>query len=217
MRSLVQSKLLWGFFCGVGLSSALIVPVLNAHARAAGAVEQAYRSEASQKADQILQKLREIDLLNRLAPLLLTKEQLQKLLDAIELARGNVKRTEAFEVKTLGDLEPKIDVVLNKAMETCDPPGYSATREFSKVIVGLYDTRDLVVKSNEAIVYDALWPMLDKGQKKALAGTINVKEIDPKLKVEDMKDEDIVRYCIRDTILDPLAYPILVKMLKLKS
>jgi hypothetical protein len=166
------------------------------------------------KSDEILSKLRQIDILNRLVPLLLTKAQLNKLLPVIEQARDKVRKTEETEYKVLVGMDADVTAVLDKAMANLDAPGFQVIKPFAATIRALADTRAAIVKDNEDAVYEALWSELDKGQKKAIAGTISPKEIDPKVKIEDVKDEELVRFLIRDTLLDPLAYPILVKLLK---
>jgi hypothetical protein len=207
----MQWKSFGSFVVGGLVSVALVVPIMSAQAGKGGQVTPA---EQGAKSDEIIGKLRQLDFLNRLVPLLLTRAQLEKVLAAVEKARLNVKKTEENEYHVLLAMEPKVTALLTKCMDDASAPGKPALIDFTKSLLVLSETRQIVAKDNEDLVYDAIWPELDKGQKKAMAGSINMRDYDPKLKVEDIKDEDVVKFFIRDTFLNPLAYPIMVKLLK---
>src|SRR5687768_15127692 len=70
----------------------------------------------------ILQKMRQCDLLNHLIPLVMTKEQIRKLLPSIEKARRDVKAQEDEEAKLLAERSAKIDQVVKDGIEKGDVP-----------------------------------------------------------------------------------------------
>ena len=67
---------------------------------------------------------------------------------------------------------------------------------------------------NENTVYDKIVLNLNAGQKKAMANDLDPASITPGIKVESMSDEAKIRFYIRNILLDPLCYDLLVKLLR---
>lgn len=189
-----------------GLWVLMLAMVCSAFAQTAADQEQARR------ADEILGKMRTMELTNQILPLLLTMEQLRELLPPIEKARQAVKAAKAEEFSVLKMYEGKLDTAIKNATEKGQIPGREMLLEMNRVLTALGMKRRAIADENIATVLAAAQKLLNAGQLKAAANSLDPKLFDPTLKVEEMKEIDKVRFFVGEVMLDPLAYDILVKL-----
>lgn len=194
------------FLMGVVLCALAISPMASA---------QATKQEASAKrADEILNKLHELDLLNQLLPVLMTKEQMRKILPSVEKAREMVRATEKGEAEQLEKLAAKIDPVITEAYEKKKVPSIDILTEYAKTFAKLRVVRRSVVEANTTNVLEVVQKTLDKGQLAAARNALEPKYIDPSLDKEKMSDDEKLRFWVKVILLDPQAYTILTKLSK---
>lgn len=169
-------------------------------------------SEKSKKSEEIVNKVRQLDLMNHILPILFTKDQLNQILPAIEKGRQNVKLTEDAEYSQLMSMDPQISEALDKALNQGLVPGKELIRGFSAKFNGMDAARKYISQQNTDLVYAVVKTSTNDGQRKAMANEIVPDLIDHSLKSEKMTDEEKIKFYIGDILLDPLAYDLLVKL-----
>lgn len=161
----------------------------------------------------VLEKLRQIDLLNHLLPLVMTKEQIRKLLPVIEKCRRDVKIQQDEEAKMLAQKAAAVDKAVKDGVEKGDVPDKQFIRDLNAMIVFFTMKRRAIASDNTDMVYEVMKTTLNAGQLKAAGNSLNLKVFgDIGMKPEEMKDEDRIKFFISEVVLDPLAYDILVRM-----
>lgn len=169
-------------------------------------------SPAQQKADQVLLKARKVDLLNQILPVLMTKDQIGKLLPVIEKARAAVKAVEEKERGELGALEPKLDAAIKEALDKNLVPSRDVLNNAYATFQMMQLRRQSIVNQN----VDALLKVIDEswnaGQRKAAAQALRPEAFDPTLDSSKMTDEQKLRFYVRVILLDPYAYDLLIKL-----
>jgi hypothetical protein len=178
---------------------------------ASGIFAQSPEAEGD-RSGKILDNIRDLDLLNKILPIIWTKAELKVVLPEIERVRTKVRETHHEEYKALIALDPKVTEAIDKAMKDGVMPGRQLLNELEANLEKMEVARTAIGKANENAIYDAMNPVLNAGQKKAMANALDPGTINPALKAEKMTDEDKIRFYIRNILLDPLAYDLLVKL-----
>ncbi|MBS1724405.1 MAG: hypothetical protein JSS66_15795 [Armatimonadetes bacterium] len=182
----------------------LLFPVLAAAASIARADDDATR---------ILSKVRQLDLLNQMLPVLMTPEQIQHILPALEKARAADAANQKSELEQMKKIEAKVDAAIKEAKDKKLVPSRDLVEEVIKMVGGFQKQRaNMILQQSEPVVR-VVMATLDAGQVKAAANAIPVRD-DPDNKLtEEMK---LGRW-VRAVLMDPLAYDLLVEMSKGKS
>lgn len=183
-----------------------VVLAISGAALAQPAAEKAKQSAAT------LDKMRQIDLLNHVLPLVMTKEQIRKLLPVIEKARRDVRTQEDLEAKILAQYSAKVDKAVQDGIEKGDVPDKELLRELNAVIRTFTMQRAAIASDNTDMVLEVVKTTLNAGQMKAAGNSLDFKLYNPSIKTEEIKDEDRLKLYIREILLDPLAYDLLVKL-----
>jgi hypothetical protein len=173
---------------------------------------QTIDDQKAKRSDEVIVKVRQLDLLNHILPVIMTKEQLRTILPAIEKARGNVRTIQRMEADDLIKFEAKVDAALGKAYETGQVPTRDLLGELQKLMHALGVRRSIAVGENMEAVMKVVEQTLDPGQKKAAANSMDPGEIEPGRKVEEMTEEQKLRFWVQYVLLDPIAYEVLVKL-----
>lgn len=169
-------------------------------------------AEKAAASDKVVDHIRELDLLNHILPILWTKEQLNAILPALEKVRQTVNVAHDNEYHKLLSLDPKLTAAIDKALNEAQVPGRDLLKTVNDQLTILQTTRAVLGKKNEGEVYEVIVAKLNPGQKKAMANDLDPASINPSLSVEKMSDEDKIHFYIRNVLLDPLAYDLLVKL-----
>lgn len=169
---------------------------------------------AADRSSEVLKKMRQVDLLNQILPLLLTKDQINKLLPAIERARQNVRDIERLEAQDLAKLDARLTEVVQAGLEKQVLPDREFLVELNKLVRAFAIRRQVAVGENVTTVLEAFDANLNAGQKKAAANSLNPKLFDPKVNLDTMTDEQKIRFFIQEILLDPLAYDVLKELAK---
>ncbi|HZH97655.1 MAG TPA: hypothetical protein VEX38_01675 [Fimbriimonadaceae bacterium] len=169
-------------------------------------------AEQARRSEEIVSKAAKLDILNQVLPVLMTKEQLRKILPSIERARQLVREAEKEEYKALLKLEGKLDTALKEAHEKGQVPNRALLNEVFQTYNGLSNKRRLVADVNTGDVLKVFLATVNEGQKKAAANALDPRQFDRGIKVDEMKDEDKLKLFVREILLHPLAYDVLVKL-----
>jgi hypothetical protein len=172
------------------------------------------REEEGARSTKILDEIRDVDLLNKILPIIWTKAQINAVLPSIEKVRTKVIQTHHEEYKVLVELDAQVAAAVDKAINDGEPPGKKLMNELEARLEQMQVARLAIGRNNENLVYDAMMPVLNSGQKKAMANALDPHLMNPELITEKMSDEDKIRFFIRNILLDPLAYDIMVKLSK---
>ncbi len=186
--------------------------VLSVVLAIAGAAFAQPTSEKAKQSTATLEKMRQIDLLNHLLPLVMTKEQIRKILPIIEKARRDVRTQEDLEAKILGQYAAKVNKAVQDGIEKGDVPDKELLRELNAVIRTFTMQRAAIASDNTKMVLEIVKTTLNAGQMKAAGNSLDFKLYNPNIKPEEIKDEDRLNLFIQEILLDPLAYDLLVKM-----
>lgn len=167
---------------------------------------------AAREAEAILRKGRQLDLLNEILPVLMTKEQLKKILPSVEKARLAVRKVEAEELITLRVLEKQFDTMMKAAIEKGQVPSQEEMQSIALKYREMNFRRLEVSSENAEMVEKALRANLNAGQLKAAQNALSPARFDPALDPTKMTDEQKLRFWVRMVLLDPLSYDLLVKL-----
>lgn len=177
------------------------------------ALNGAVFAQGNTQSAAVLEKMRQIDLLNHLIPLVMTKDQIRKLLPVIEKARRDVKIQQDEEAKMLAQKAAAVDKAVKDGVDKGDVPDKQLIKELNAMIQFFTMKRRAIATDNVQMVFEVMKTAFNAGQLKAAGNSLNPKVFgDPGFKVEEMKDDDRLKFFIQEVMLDPLAYDILVKM-----
>ncbi len=157
-------------------------------------------------------KIRKLDLYNQILPVLLTKEQLEKLLPAIERARSKAKEIERKEAAELAALNKELDEAIAKARDQGQVPKLEMVQKVEQLLWSIAIRRNATVNENTNAVVAVLEAELNEGQKRAAANSLRPKAFDPNVREEELTTSDKLRLFTRVILLDSMAYDILVTL-----
>jgi hypothetical protein len=173
--------------------------------------------DQAKRSDEILKKMRQIDLLNQMLPLALSKDQINKLLPSIEKARQRVKDQQKEEFKLMTQYEGKIDAAVKAGIDKGDVPDIALLRELNAVMTTMELRRDAVASENADAVLSEMKKALNAGQLKVAANSLNPKLFDPSVKVDEMTQDQKILFFVRNIMLDPHSYDLMRQLLKRAS
>jgi hypothetical protein len=182
-----------------------------------GAFAQTTADEQGKRADEIIKKMRQIDLLTQMLPMALTKEQITKLLTPIEKARQRVKDEQKEEFKLLTKYESRINDAVKAGIDKGDVPDVAFLRELSALFLTMSMRRDAIANENAEAVLKEMKAVLNAGQLKVAANSLNPKLFDPGIKLEEMTQDQKILFFVREILLDQQSYDILRQLLKRAS
>jgi predicted house-cleaning noncanonical NTP pyrophosphatase (MazG superfamily) len=179
---------------------------------AGASVAQSTTPALTHRSDQILLKMRQVDLLMHILPLVLEPKQLRDLLPPIEKARAQERKIRAAEDAELAKLEAKLDAALKKAYETGEYPERALLSEIHKVTSTMSLRQQVELEAMIDSIYPVVMKTLNEGQRTTMAKSLDPKFFLPDVKSEEITEEDRIRLFIRHVLLSPPAYDILVKL-----
>lgn len=170
--------------------------------------------DRAKRSDEIMAKARKMDLLNQILPLLLTREQLDKILPAVEKARLTAKKTEIAEYEELLKLEPGLDKSLKEAYDHGKVPAQETLSSVAKTYRTLDLARGIIANQNIDLVQAVLEKELTVGQKKTLIGSLRPQLYDSSIDPAKLTDEKRMRFFIDYVLLDFHSYEVLMELQK---
>lgn len=175
------------------------------------------QNDRAKRSEEILIKMRQLDILNHLVPVLMSKDQINKLLIPVEKAREKVKQIQDMEASDLAKFESKINDAIDKGLNKDLVPSRPLMVELAKLMQAFAIRRDIARGENADLVLEVMKKELNEGQLKAAMNSHDLKAYDPRLDVAKLSDDDKLKFYIKDIILDPYAYDILIKLSKKAS
>jgi hypothetical protein len=169
--------------------------------------------DRAKRSEEIMRKMRQLDLLNHILPLVMSKDQITAILAPIEKARQNVKKIETMEADDLLKYEARINEMVEKGTLKNEVPSREFLRELNRLYSAFTVRRMVAAAENADLVLEVVKKKLNKGQIAAMANSLDPKVygLDPKTASED----DKLKNFIKDVLLDPTAYPILLQLQKI--
>lgn len=168
----------------------------------------------AKKSDEILVKARQLDLLNHLLPLVMTKDQLNKVLGVVEKCRAKVDRIRLDEANDLLKFEPKIEDALNRGVNKDLVPSKTLMVDLTKSFTMFSIRRGAASTENAEDVLAVMKKELNAGQLKAAANSHDLKVYDPSIDPSKLSEDDKLKFYIKDVILDPSCYDLLIRLTK---
>ena len=166
------------------------------------------------KADATLQRFDQIDVLGKLLPVLMTKEQIRALLPAIEKARAKELEIKLLDAAEIAKLEPDATKAVDGAIASGAYPTKELQLRIAKVTGALALRRQVAFGEMVDTVYDACVKTLDAGQLKVMANTLKPESYDPRFKEATMSEADKQKFFVRIVLLNGTAYDLLLRMAK---
>ena len=164
------------------------------------------------RATEIGKKIRQLDLLNQILPVLMTKDQLKLMIPVIAKARNEERELSAKEFKMMAEKEAKVTAAIKEAKEKKLVPSRELVGELGQMYLAFSIGRQILVQSQVENVRLAMEKHLNKGQIKAAANALNPKIFDPKADMDAITEAQKLSLWIRNILLDPLAYELLVDL-----
>lgn len=165
----------------------------------------------NQKATDIQAKIRQIDLMNNILPVLFRKDQLQQILPLIERARQAEANLLKQEEKILRDLEPTLDSAIKEGTEKQVVAKPELITKILNTFKGMQLARQVLSEEHVEKTLKLCEQILDEGQKKAA-----INALDPGFyKGKDAKsfsDRDKLKFFVGGILMDPLSYDLLLKL-----
>lgn len=190
----------------------VVMAVLMVIVAAAAVAQPLSPEQQAKRSDEILKKMRQMELANQILPLVMTKDQLRQVLPPIEKARRNVRDLQTEEFETMRKFEERLDTAIKNATDKGQLPGQTLLVEMNRLLLAFSLKRQAVASENVTLVLDVLNKTLNAGQLKAAANSLDMRLFDPSVKAEELTETAKVRFYVGQVLLDPLSYDLLVKM-----
>ncbi len=165
------------------------------------------------EATKITDKIHRLDVLNQILPVLMTKDQIKKLIVEIEKVRQTFKDNEKKELEALQKVEARVAAEVKRCTEKGDIPDEKLMAELGNLRSTFIANRGKMSVVNTANIYLAMKETLNEGQMKAAGNSIDPRYFgvaDP----EKVSQEDKLRLWIQNVLLDAVTYDVLVELSK---
>lgn len=161
---------------------------------------------------EIQKKVRKVDLLNQILPVLLTSDQIKKILPVIEKARQEESKLVRQEESLLRGLETEIDKAIQEGLEKKLVPSTELISSIFKTYNAIAVSRSVLVEQQGQAILDVVKETLNEGQLKAARNALDPRIFSPGVDPEKVTDEEKLRFWATGILLDPLAYDLLITL-----
>lgn len=176
---------------------------------------QIISTDKGKASDEIIMKIHKVELLNQILPLFLTKTQINdKILPAIEKARGKWRDLLAQEDDVLSKIGPQVDETITNAIDKSQYPSRDLLLDIQAKTKSMSLKRTVLTIQLVDDITGVLKDTLDKGQMKALIGSFDARFIDPKTKPEEMSEDTKRSFFVQNVFMDPACREILIDIAK---
>lgn len=190
------------------ITAALALMMFGSTMAAAPVVQRKENVDAT----RINLKIRRLQLIDQLLPVLMTPAQLKAILPAVEKARQQEVDLEARELKELKLIEADLDKELKAAIEKGVLPSDEMDAKITKMDSVFRLGRQVLVGGNVNAILAALKANLSEGQLKAAANSLNPLILNPNADPATMSQDDKLKAWIQLVLLDRAVYDLLVDM-----
>jgi hypothetical protein len=167
-----------------------------------------------QKSDEILLMMRKVQIMNQILPLVMDKTQIRKILPTVEKVRAKVKEVQRTEFKQLQGLENPTKFALDEAIKQGRMPSKETLDKIAEFYGSAQTIRQAYVADNIEQVLAIMKETLNKGQLKAAANSLTLSFYEPNVKPEEATEDFRLRVFVREVMLDPVTYDLLLAMSK---
>lgn len=161
---------------------------------------------------RVVGKYQTVILYAQLLPLNFKKPQWDSILDAVDAARTNVRKTEDNEYNVMVGDEKLLDDMIDAAKKNGQEPDIKKLDKFVTDLANLRKTRSLIGSMNTGSVLAAVKKAADDGQIKGMEHSLDIHALDPSLDPSKMTDDDKLKFFVQTIFLNPDAYPIMVQL-----
>ncbi|HCE01492.1 MAG TPA: hypothetical protein DER07_10675 [Armatimonadetes bacterium] len=189
--------------------------ILVASLALAAAPQQATQpaSQPDPKQD-INYQIAKLDALNHVLPLLLTKDQANKILTALEKVREKERQVRKMEDDQLKPFRERIAKAIEDGEKKKLVPDRQLLADLAKLLGAFDRVRAATAEDNVSMIEETLKSTLNAGQLKTLAKSLDPRFFAPDLKIEEITDSERIRIFIRAILLQPATYDLLVELAK---
>ncbi|MFN3729820.1 MAG: hypothetical protein ACK4XJ_08935 [Fimbriimonadaceae bacterium] len=180
-------------------------------------VAQAQETEMARLAkqsDEVLSKMRQVQLLDYIVPLFLKKDQINKLLLEIEKARKAAQDQQKKEANQLAALRTKLDAALEGGFKDNKLPEKALLEEISGIFRTFEAERIAVMLKNVDQVTTVMEREMTEAQRKAAGNSLLPSMFPANVKIEELDEKRKFRFFVQFIFLDSEAYPVLVELAK---
>ncbi|QYK52968.1 MAG: hypothetical protein KF824_11995 [Fimbriimonadaceae bacterium] len=162
-------------------------------------------------ATRINLKIRRVEILDQLLPVLMTKEQIKKLLPIVEKARQMEVDLQKKELGMLKDLEPLVDKELENGIKKQMLTSAEFNAEYAKIVAKFHTGRAGLIGMSTGMVYEEMKKVLNDGQRTAAAKAVPAVHF-PGRELNSVSQEEKLKVWIREVMLDRASYELLSDM-----
>jgi hypothetical protein len=159
-----------------------------------------------------MEKIKQLDLMNQILPVLMKPEQVKALLPAIEAAQAAEAKLIKAEKQELDAIDERVEKALEAARARGEVPSRELQQDIHKMFLDFRMRRAAMAIERAEALLELVEKTLDAGQLKAIANAIRVEEVAPGKKPEDVTEREKQRGWVRLILLDPMAYDLLVEL-----
>jgi len=162
-------------------------------------------------ATRINLKIRRIEILDQLLPVLMTKDQINKILPKVEEARQLEVDLQKKELAILKDFEAMVDKQLENGIKKQMLTSDEFNAEYRKIVNKFQTGRGALILLSTGLVHEEMKKVLNEGQLTAAAKAVPASMFggrDP----ETVAREEKLRIWIREVMLDRASYELLSDM-----
>lgn len=162
-------------------------------------------------ATRINLKIRRVEILDQLLPVLMTKDQIKKLLPVVEKARQMEVDLQKKELGILKDFESQVDKALENGIKKQMLTSEEFNAEYTKIVKQFQTGRAVLIGLSTGMVYDEMKKVLNDGQRTAAAKAVPAFHF-PGREIDSVSQEEKLRVWIREVMLDRASYELLSDM-----
>lgn len=168
----------------------------------------------SAKATEIGRRIHQLNLLNQVLPVLMTKDQIKKLLPVMEKQRQAVKDLEKREFDEMMKIDAKVQAAVKDAKEKQILPSDELNAEIQTLAskFNLERVKLLALQINELAA--AMEVHLNAGQIKSAAMALNPKIYNPEVDESQYTEKERLLLWVRYVLMDPEIYPLMIELSK---
>jgi hypothetical protein len=167
--------------------------------------------ESAKRSAKVQEDMRRLDLLMQIMPLLIRKEQFDKILPVYAKVRAQQRLVLEDEDKQILALEQEVAEAIKKAKEQNAYPNRELVKRCIRLVQALGLRRRMARTDLVMDFFKVIDETFDAGQKKTMTA-IEWKEIEPTAELDGKSDAEKIKFFIRVIFLDPLAYDILIDL-----
>lgn len=162
---------------------------------------------------RVMKKYHQVMLLCQLLPILFDKGQWNSVLEAVDKTREQVRKTQENEYTVLVGDESSLDDMIDAGLQKEQIPELKKLTKVQNDLKALGITRSIIAAGNVETVMDAIKKVANEGQLHEMEGSLNIQLIDSAQDEKKMSEDDKLRFFIKNVILDPDAYDLMIKIM----